>query len=205
MNVTPGRLLKSAFTMEAMPRLARAPLRMPQGKCNSRAAACLEAMSSEAYRSNHLNLLSDRTNTPLWLVCSLSIWEVGGGGGLEVSGAPRGWALGSDCRATQQRAHLFSEDVLPKLFTDELDNVERLGADEVLVRDCLFDISVTNVVAHCIKPLCHHGTRARLICCVTSKVGTKRRIHCQHLGQEVLVRGLGYKTSRITRPLGLHR
>lgn len=55
-NVQDGRVLNSAATIEDSPRLARAPRRMPQGKCNNLEAACFEMMSSEAYRSSHLNL-----------------------------------------------------------------------------------------------------------------------------------------------------
>ena len=65
LNVHPGSALKSAFTIDVRPRFASAPRRMPQGKCNMFDAACFEAMSSEAYRSSHLNRKSDKTKTPL--------------------------------------------------------------------------------------------------------------------------------------------
>lgn len=48
LNVQPGSALKSAFTMHVNPKLARAPLRIPQGKCNIFDAACFVAISSEA-------------------------------------------------------------------------------------------------------------------------------------------------------------
>lgn len=61
LNVQEGKVLNSATTIEESPKLARAPRRIPHGKCNIRVAACLEAISSEAYRSNHRNLKSERT------------------------------------------------------------------------------------------------------------------------------------------------
>jgi hypothetical protein len=47
-NVQDGRVLNSAATIEDSPKLARAPRRIPQGKCNSLEAACFEMISSEA-------------------------------------------------------------------------------------------------------------------------------------------------------------
>jgi hypothetical protein len=57
--------LKSAFTIATKPKFAKAPRIIPHGKCNNLAAASFDLISSEAYLSNHLNLLSDSTNTPL--------------------------------------------------------------------------------------------------------------------------------------------
>ena len=64
LNVQEGNVLNSATTIDERPKLASAPRRIPHGKCNILAAACFEAISSEAYRSNHRNLKSERTYTP---------------------------------------------------------------------------------------------------------------------------------------------
>lgn len=65
LNVHAGKLLKSALTIAGKPKFANAPLMIPQGIFNIFDAACLDAMSSEEYFSNHLNLESVRTKTPL--------------------------------------------------------------------------------------------------------------------------------------------
>ena len=59
-----GNVVKSAVTIAARPKLASAPRISPQGNNNMLAAACFETGSSYAYRSNHLNRKSERTNTP---------------------------------------------------------------------------------------------------------------------------------------------
>lgn len=74
LNVQPGKLLKSAFTIARTPKLAKAPRMIPQGTLSIFAAACFEAISSEEYFSSQRNRKSVRTNTPLWLVCNLSIY-----------------------------------------------------------------------------------------------------------------------------------
>ena len=48
LNVHPGRALKSALTIQDNPKLARAPLTIPQGKCSIFDAACFVAISSDA-------------------------------------------------------------------------------------------------------------------------------------------------------------
>ena len=65
LNEHDGKLLKSAETTHTSPKFAKAPRTIPQGKCNILAAASFDLISSEAYLSSHLNLLSDNTNTPL--------------------------------------------------------------------------------------------------------------------------------------------
>ena len=65
LNEHDGKLLKSADTTHTSPKLAKAPRTIQQGKCNILAAASFDLMSSEAYLSNHLNFVSDNTNTPL--------------------------------------------------------------------------------------------------------------------------------------------
>jgi hypothetical protein len=64
LNVHAGRLLKSAFTIAKIPKFANAPRIIPHGKFKSFVAACLEAMSSDEYFSNHLNRKSVNTKTP---------------------------------------------------------------------------------------------------------------------------------------------
>ena len=76
LKVHPGSALKSAFTIDISPKLANAPRSMPQGKWSMFDADCFDSISSEAYRSSHLNRKSDKTKTPLWFVCNLSIWQV---------------------------------------------------------------------------------------------------------------------------------
>ena len=48
LNVHPGRALKSALTIQDNPKLARAPLTIPQGKWSIFDAACFVAISSDA-------------------------------------------------------------------------------------------------------------------------------------------------------------
>lgn len=64
LKVQAGKVVNSATTIDERPRLAKAPRKIPQGKCNIREAVSFDTGSSDAYRSNHLNLKSDKTKTP---------------------------------------------------------------------------------------------------------------------------------------------
>jgi hypothetical protein len=71
--VFPSAKKSQLTTAPLNPKHAKAPRINPQGKASIRIAPTRALSSSGGRRRSHFNSRSLRTNTPRWLVCSLSI------------------------------------------------------------------------------------------------------------------------------------